>query len=74
MIQIRLGYTDEQSYSVSLTVSDGTNQHTYVAENYITVLGQSSDILVVNGIAYAPYTTDMLRIFITVLPALVITK
>ena len=56
-------YTDEQSYSVSLTVSDGTNQHTYLAENYITVLGQSSDILVVNGIAYATYSTEMLNFY-----------
>jgi hypothetical protein len=27
--------------------------------DYITVLGKSSDILVVNGIAYAPYTTQL---------------
>ncbi|MCW9095318.1 MAG: T9SS type A sorting domain-containing protein [Ignavibacteriaceae bacterium] len=52
-------YTDEQSYSVSLTVSDGTTQHTRVVYDYITVLGKSSDILVVNGIAYAPYTTQL---------------
>ena len=52
-------YTNDESYSVSLTVSDGTNQNTYTANNYITALGQSSDILVVNGIAYATYAAQM---------------
>ena len=52
-------YTNDEFYSVSLTVSDGTNQNTYTANNYITALGQSSDILVVNGIAYATYAAQM---------------
>jgi PKD repeat protein len=52
-------YQDDASYAVSLTVSDGSNQHTYTADNYITALGQSSDILVVNGIAYATYGVQM---------------
>jgi len=52
-------YTDEETYTVSLTVSDGTNQNTYTADNYITALGQGSDILVVNGIAYATYGVQM---------------
>lgn len=52
-------YTTEQSYTVSLTVSDGNEQSTRTLENYITVLGSTSDILVVNGIAYATYTTEM---------------
>jgi PKD repeat protein len=56
-------YTNEESYSVSLTVSDGTNQHTYIAENYINVLGQSSDILVVNGIAYVTYAAQMTDLY-----------
>lgn len=56
-------YTDEQSYSVSLTVSDGTNQHTYLAGNYINVLGRRSDILVVNGISYATYSTEMTNFY-----------
>jgi len=56
-------YTDEQTYSVSLTVSDGTDQSTYLAKDYITVLGQGSDILVVNGIAYATYLTEMLNFY-----------
>jgi PKD repeat protein len=56
-------YTDEQTYSVSLTVSDGTNQHTYLAGNYINVLGRGSDILVVNGIAYATYSTEMTNFY-----------
>jgi PKD repeat protein len=52
-------YVNEGTYTVSLTVSDGTNQNTYKADNYITALGQSSDILVVNGIAYATYGVQM---------------
>ena len=52
-------FNDEQSYTVALTVSDGTNQHTRILNDYITVLGSSSDILVVNGIAYATYLTEM---------------
>jgi len=56
-------YVNEESYSVSLTVSDGTNQHTYTTDNYITVLGQSSDILVVNGIAYATYGVEMQNLY-----------
>jgi PKD repeat protein len=56
-------YSNEESYSVSLTVSDGTNQHTYLAENFITVLGRSSDILVVNGIASVTYSSEMLNFY-----------
>jgi len=56
-------YTNEEAYNVSLTVSDGTNQHTYKADNYVTVLGQSSDILVVNGIAYATYGVQMQNLY-----------
>ena len=56
-------YTDVQSYSVSLTVSDGTTQHTSIVNDYITVLGKSSDILVVNGIAYPTYTTEMTNFY-----------
>ena len=52
-------FTDEQSYTVSLTVSDGVDQHTRVIDDYITVLGNTSNILVVNGIAYATYNTQM---------------
>lgn len=56
-------YSNEESYNVSLTVSDGPNQHTYLAENYISVLGRSSDILVVNGIAYVTYSSEMLNFY-----------
>jgi len=56
-------YSDEEAYTVSLTVSDGTNQNTYSAEKYITVLGRSSDILVVNGIAYVTYSSEMLNFY-----------
>lgn len=52
-------YSDEQTYTVSLTVSDGTESNTRTLENYITVLGSSADILVVNGIQYATYGTEM---------------
>jgi PKD repeat protein len=52
-------YSNEEAYTVSLTVSDGTNQNTYLVNNYITVLGQNSDILVVNGIAYVTYAAQM---------------
>ncbi len=58
-------YLNEESYDVSLTVSDGINQHTYKADNYISVLGQSSDILVVNGIAYATYGVQMQDLYNT---------
>ena len=52
-------FITEQSYTVSLTVSDGNQQYTRTLENFITVLGATSDILVVNGIEYATYTTEM---------------
>jgi len=52
-------FDDEQSYTVSLTVSDGTESNTRTLDNYITVLGSSSDILVVNGIQYSTYSTEM---------------
>ena len=52
-------YTTEESFTVSLTVSDGNEQHTRTLNNYITTVGMSSDILVVNGIAYATYGAEM---------------
>ena len=52
-------FTDEQSYTVSLTVSDGITSHTRTLDNYITVLGSSSNVLVVNGIQYSTYGTEM---------------
>ena len=56
-------FTDEQSYTVTLTVSDGTETHTRILEDYIIVLGSSSDILVVNGIAYVTYPAEMLSFY-----------
>jgi len=56
-------YTDETSYDVTLTVSDGVTQDTFRANNYINVLGQGSDILVVNGIAYSTYGTEMENLY-----------
>jgi hypothetical protein len=52
-------YTTEGAYTVSLTVSDGVNQYTRTLENYIHAIGTSSDILVVNGIEYVTYPTEM---------------
>ena len=53
-------FINEESYTVSLKVSDGTTQHTRIVEDYVTVLGNSSDILVVNGIAYvSAYAAQM---------------
>jgi PKD repeat protein len=52
-------FSDEQAYTVSLTVSDGTESNTRTLENYITVLGSSADILVVNGIQYVTYNAEM---------------
>lgn len=52
-------YNNEQSYTVSLTVSDGVHQYTRTLENYITVISAASDILVVNGIEYATYPSEM---------------
>ncbi len=52
-------FSTEQSYTVSLTVSDGNQQHTRTINDYITVLKLSSEILVVNGLHYDTYTTEM---------------
>ena len=52
-------YSDEEAYTVSLTVSDGIIEHTHLIPDYISVLGQGSDILVVNGIAYVTYAAQM---------------
>ena len=52
-------YDSEGAYTVSLTVSDGVNQYTRTMDNYIHAIGTSSDILVVNGIQYVTYPTEM---------------
>ncbi len=54
-------FNDNQSYSVSLTVSDGYNSYTRMMNNFITVLTASSKTLVVNGIDYQTdaYKTEM---------------
>ncbi len=52
-------YTAEGDYTVSLTVSDGTNSYTRTVDNYVHAVGTSSNILVVNGIEYATYPTEM---------------
>ncbi len=52
-------YNNAQTYTVSLTVSDGIHQHTRTLSNYITIIGTSSNTLVVNGIEYATYPSEM---------------
>lgn len=52
-------YNNAQTYTVSLTVSDGIHQHTRTLSNYITIIGTSSNTLVVNGIEYATYPGEM---------------
>ncbi len=52
-------YTSEGDYTVTLTVSDGENEHSSTRENYVHAIGKSSDILVVNGIEYVTYPAEM---------------
>jgi PKD repeat protein len=58
-------YTDEGVYAVSLTVSDGVNQHVRIVQDYITVITTEEKILVVNGIDYrtATYIPEMIRFY-----------
>jgi PKD repeat protein len=57
-------FQDKQTYSVSLTVTDN-KQHKYTRtlNNFITALGASSDILVVNGIDYSTYASEMANFY-----------
>jgi PKD repeat protein len=52
-------FAEEGSYDVSLTVKDGIEEFTRITPNFIHVLGNTSDILVVNGINYAEYSNEM---------------
>ena len=52
-------FINNQSYDVSLTVSDGVDSYTRTMNGYVTVLGATSSILVVNGIEYATYGAEM---------------
>jgi PKD repeat protein len=58
-------YNIDGSYSVSLTVSDGINQHSTVMKDIVNVISKSADILVVNGLDYstATYVPEMLRFY-----------
>ncbi len=56
-------YADDGAYTVSLTVSDGTTQHTRVLNNYIHSLKNASHILVVNGIEYNTYPAEMANFY-----------
>lgn len=48
-----------QSYTVSLTVFDGVNEHTRKVKDLIKVINNTADILVVNGIHYITYPAEM---------------
>jgi hypothetical protein len=59
-------FPDKQTYSVSLTVTDNkSHQYTRTLKNFITAIGATSDILVVNGIDYstADYVTPMTNFY-----------
>ena len=59
-------FQNKESYSVSLTVSDNkSHQYTRTLNNFITAVGASSEILVVNGIDYstADYVTQMTNFY-----------
>ena len=58
-------FQSEGNYSVVLTVSDGTNQHTRILPNYITGVTNTANILVVNGIDYstAAYVAEMQQFY-----------
>lgn len=58
-------FTNPQSYNVSLTVSDGTQQHKRTLNNFVTVANALSNILVVNGIDYsnATYIPEMTNFY-----------
>lgn len=56
-------YTEEGVFTVTLTVSDGTETHTRVLHNYITTLTAESDILVVNGIQFITYPPEMTNFY-----------
>ena len=52
-------FTEEGSYSVSLTVKDGIESFTKEFQNFVHVLGNTSNILVVNGIDYVEHSSEM---------------
>lgn len=56
-------YNDEQSYSVSLTVTDGIDTSTRVMNDLVTVLGSTSDILVVNGLHFPSFGQIMTNFY-----------
>ena len=52
-------YQIDGAFTVKLTVSDSVNQHTRILTNYINAIANASDILVVNGIEYPTYPSEM---------------
>jgi PKD repeat protein len=57
-------FNDKKSYTVSLTVTDSKqHQSTRIMNNYITTIGSSSEILVVNGIDYSTYAAEMANFY-----------
>ena len=56
-------YNEEAVFTVSLTVTNGSETHTRILHNYITTLTAESDILVVNGIQYITYPSEMTNFY-----------
>jgi PKD repeat protein len=56
-------FIGDSSFSVTLTVSDGINQHTRRFKDLVTLIGITSDILVVNGIHYATYPAEFANFY-----------
>jgi PKD repeat protein len=58
-------YTAGGIYNVTLTVSDGINNHTTTRPHYIYAIANQADILVVNGIEYPTYPAEMATFYNT---------
>lgn len=56
-------YNEVGQYTVKLTVSDGSEQHTRILSNYVETVTNSSNILVVNGIDFKTYPGEMTQFY-----------
>jgi hypothetical protein len=56
-------FIGDSSFSVTLTVSDGINQHVRKMKDLITLFENSADILVVNGIHYSTYPAEFANFY-----------
>ncbi len=52
-------FENEGTYTVSLTVKDEIETFTTVEDNFVSVIGNTANILVVNGINYNDFSTEM---------------